>query len=190
MTFGEKLSSLRKQANLTQSELATKLNISRQAITKWEKGNGLPDIDNIKNISTFFNVSIDELLDYKIESIELELNTTTEKISKEDSKFKNVDNFILNKFKNANNIYRLGREKKLTFWQNVLDFFIGAGTLEVADLLGKGIVYSYLVEENNNQYLVLVNKENLITKKLEEKFETKMIIDGYKYTKYEKQKIK
>ena len=48
MTFAEKLSSLRKQANLTQSELADKLNVSRQAVTKWESGIGLPDIDNCK----------------------------------------------------------------------------------------------------------------------------------------------
>lgn len=48
MTFGNKLSSLRKLANLTQADLADKIGVSRQAITKWEKGIGLPDIDNIK----------------------------------------------------------------------------------------------------------------------------------------------
>ena len=63
MTFGKKLSTLRKQANLTQQDLADKLHVSRQAITKWEKGVGLPDLDNIKMIANYFNVTIDYLLD-------------------------------------------------------------------------------------------------------------------------------
>ena len=50
MTFGEKLSSLRKEANLTQKDLAVMLDVSRQAVTKWETGVGMPDIDNIKKI--------------------------------------------------------------------------------------------------------------------------------------------
>ena len=61
MTFGEKLSHLRKQANLTQNDLAENLNVSRQAVTKWENGIGLPDLDNIKKLSSIFNVKIDDL---------------------------------------------------------------------------------------------------------------------------------
>lgn len=62
MNFEEKLKMLRKESNLTQEELAEKLCVSRQAITKWENGDGLPDIDNLKEISKLFNVSIDELV--------------------------------------------------------------------------------------------------------------------------------
>ena len=62
MLFSEKLKILRKGNNLTQEELAYKLNVSRQAITKWETNEGMPDIENIKQISNLFNVSIDELL--------------------------------------------------------------------------------------------------------------------------------
>lgn len=134
MTFGEKLQQLRKQANLTQQELADKLNVSRQAITKWEKDSGLPDLDNIKKISLIFNVKIDDLLDYKIENIKLNLDTKEEQIDKENSRFKNVDNFILKRFCDAESIERLTREVKLTFWQEVFDFFVGAGTLEVVRL--------------------------------------------------------
>ena len=115
--------------------MAEKLNVSRQAITKWENGIGLPDLDNIKRLSSIFNVKIDDLLDYKIEEIKLELDTTEEKIDKENSKFKNIDNFVLERFSNANSIERLTREVKLTFWQEVFDFFVGAGTLEVVDCL-------------------------------------------------------
>ena len=62
MLFNEKLKMLRKELNLTQEELANKLNVSRQAITKWESGEGIPDIENLKQISILFGVSIDELV--------------------------------------------------------------------------------------------------------------------------------
>ena len=62
MFFNEKLKMLRKESNLTQEELAEKLNVSRQAITKWESGDGTPDIENLKQISILFNTAIDELV--------------------------------------------------------------------------------------------------------------------------------
>lgn len=62
MLFNEKLKMLRKGKKLTQEELAEKLNVSRQAITKWETAEGIPDIENLKQISDFFNISIDELV--------------------------------------------------------------------------------------------------------------------------------
>ena len=60
--INEKIKELRKQNNLTQEELADKLCVSRQAITKWESGLGQPDISNIELIAKLFNVTIDELL--------------------------------------------------------------------------------------------------------------------------------
>lgn len=62
MLFNEKLKRIRKENNLTQEELSEKLNVSRQAITKWESGEGIPDIENLKQISNMFNISIDELV--------------------------------------------------------------------------------------------------------------------------------
>lgn len=62
MYFNEKLKEIRKQNNLSQEDLANQLNVSRQAITKWETAQGLPDMENLKNISKFFHVSLDELL--------------------------------------------------------------------------------------------------------------------------------
>lgn len=62
MLFNEKLKMLRKENELTQEQLAEKLNISRQAITKWESGDGTPDIENLKQISILFNTTIDELV--------------------------------------------------------------------------------------------------------------------------------
>ena len=62
MTFAEKLKSIRKQAGMSQEQLAEKLSVSRQAVTKWETDAGIPDIENIMAISAMFDISIDELL--------------------------------------------------------------------------------------------------------------------------------
>lgn len=62
MTFAEKLKSIRKQAGFSQEQLAEKIGVSRQAITKWETDSGIPDISNIMAISTLFDISVDELL--------------------------------------------------------------------------------------------------------------------------------
>ena len=48
--LSEKIKELRKKKGLTQEDLANALNVSRQAITKWESGDGSPDIENLKNM--------------------------------------------------------------------------------------------------------------------------------------------
>ena len=62
MKFEEKLIQLRKRKGLSQEELADKLGVSRQAISRWETGTVLPDADNLLRISELFDVSIDCLL--------------------------------------------------------------------------------------------------------------------------------
>lgn len=62
MTFGEKLYKLRKEKGLSQEALAEKLNTSRQAISKWENGQGYPETEKILMIGNVFGVSIDYLL--------------------------------------------------------------------------------------------------------------------------------
>lgn len=66
MTFAEKLKSIRKQLGLSQEQLAEKLGVSRQAVTKWETDAGIPDMENIMAISALFDISIDELLSNEI----------------------------------------------------------------------------------------------------------------------------
>lgn len=62
MEFNEKLQELRKGRGLTQEELAKELFVSRTAVSKWESGRGYPNIDSLKEISRFFQVTIDELI--------------------------------------------------------------------------------------------------------------------------------
>lgn len=62
MKFNENLKYLRKKEGLTQEELAEKLNVSRQSVTKWEGGQSLPDIEKVKEIAYMFSVSVDTLI--------------------------------------------------------------------------------------------------------------------------------
>ena len=62
MEFHEKLQELRNSRGLTQEELAAALYVSRTAISKWESGRGYPSIDSLKEISTYFSVTFDDLL--------------------------------------------------------------------------------------------------------------------------------
>ena len=62
MEFNEKLKELRKQRGLTQEELAKDLYVSRTAVSKWESKRGVPNIESLKAISSYFSVSVDELL--------------------------------------------------------------------------------------------------------------------------------
>lgn len=62
MTFAEKLLQLRKREGYSQEELANKLDVSRQAISRWEMGTAVPDSSNLLQISKLFHVSTDYLL--------------------------------------------------------------------------------------------------------------------------------
>lgn len=62
MNFSEKLKEIRKNERLSQEQLAEKIGVSRQAITKWETGKGLPDIENMVIIAEIFKTTLDELL--------------------------------------------------------------------------------------------------------------------------------
>lgn len=64
MDLGKKIMTMRNEKNLSQEQLAEKLNVTRQTISNWENGKFYPDIDSLVNLSKFFNVSLDVLLSY------------------------------------------------------------------------------------------------------------------------------
>lgn len=66
MTVSEKIKKLRIDNKLSQDELADRLNVSRQTISKWENGVSIPDGNNIVELAKVFNVSTDYLLNYNI----------------------------------------------------------------------------------------------------------------------------
>lgn len=68
MKFCDKLQKIRKENNVTQEQLADKLNVSRQAVSKWESGTAYPDTEKLIQISKIFNTSLDELINDNKES--------------------------------------------------------------------------------------------------------------------------
>ncbi len=60
--IGKNIMRLRKAADMTQSELAEKLNYSDKSVSKWEQGNGIPDVRILVQIAEYFHVSVDDLL--------------------------------------------------------------------------------------------------------------------------------
>lgn len=81
MNIGNKLMELRKKQNLSQEELAEKVGVARQTISKWELGETSPDIKQAKDLSIIFNVSLDELVDNDIRDILIEKTSNTEKLA-------------------------------------------------------------------------------------------------------------
>jgi len=70
MTFADKVLDLRKKAGLTQEELAEKLEVSRQAISRWEMGLAMPDASNLLQLSKLFKVTVDYLINEEYASDE------------------------------------------------------------------------------------------------------------------------
>ena len=62
MALSEKLYELRKKSGLSQEQLAEKLGVSRQAISKWESDKAVPESDTLLTISRYFHVTLDDLL--------------------------------------------------------------------------------------------------------------------------------
>ena len=81
MDIGNKILELRKKANLSQEQLAEKLNVTRQTISKWELNETSPDIKQAKELSKIFKVSLDELTNNDISDLVMEKVSNTEKLA-------------------------------------------------------------------------------------------------------------
>ena len=179
MSLAEKLKECRKKAGLSQEQLAEKLCVSRQAITKWESDKGTPDIGNIQSIARLFGVSIDYLLDngeaLSNTIIKESINISEyEKTGKCRSKY---DAVVKVKYPKATVIYPLIRRKKLSFSESIVDFIVMPGTLDLADSISNISSY-YLVELENKQILVNVTKEFIESSELNYRFTEKKCVIG------------
>ncbi|MEL7657953.1 MAG: helix-turn-helix transcriptional regulator, partial [Bacillota bacterium] len=67
MELGNNLFNARKKSGLSQEEVAEKLGVSRQTISKWELGETLPDIRQSKKLSLLYHLSLDELIDFDLD---------------------------------------------------------------------------------------------------------------------------
>ena len=68
-TFGQRFSRLRKAKGLTQDDVAMKVNVSSQAVSKWENDINMPDIGILLNLGDMLGVSTDELLGKEVEAV-------------------------------------------------------------------------------------------------------------------------
>lgn len=85
MTLGEKIYKLRTDKNLSQGDLAEKLEVSRQSVSKWENGAAIPDLDKIIKLAEVFGITIDDLV--KGENISLHEEKPLETPMKKESGF-------------------------------------------------------------------------------------------------------
>ena len=81
MDLGNRIANLRKKNNLSQEELADKIGVTRQTISKWELNNTTPDIVQAKKISEVFSISLDELTDNNMDNILINKVSNTEKLA-------------------------------------------------------------------------------------------------------------
>ena len=185
MTFGEKLKEARKEAGLSQEQLAEKMSVSRSAIAKWENDKGMPDINNLKAIAQLLNVSIDYLLD---DDEKISFNEIKEPVNLDDytvtGKCRDKkDAVCVMKHKDADVIFALARTKKMTKVEWLVDFIVQPGVVDVLDQLNEIATY-YLVEKASKQYLVKVTKDFIITNELADKVDVKKFVIGkYKFKK-------
>ena len=98
--FGANISRLRKERDMPQSKLADILNVTRQAVSKWERGEGFPDISILCEVANVFNTSVDTLLNAGEasgnEAAILSAATQNQEIAKEILEDKNVVQDIIN----------------------------------------------------------------------------------------------
>ena len=190
MTFGEKLKAGRVRLNLSQEQLAEKLYVSRQAVTKWETDKGMPSLASLQDIAKLFGVSVDELLDQDSENGEQQLGRTmreTIDLSEYGKPGRRANKAVLARFPQAEQIYPLLRRKKFNKWEVILDWAIlvlfAPNIVRIVDSLSDLSPY-YLVEQGEQQLLVKVEKTFIERTILLEKFSGKrLLIDGNYFTK-------
>lgn len=186
ITLGEKLKSARKSTGLTQEQLAEKLLVSRQAITKWEADKGIPDIENLKKLSKLLNISIDYLLDsgesidlsIMREEINLDAYTYTRKIKgRWNKKAGKKDIIVMEKYPDAE-IHCLTGKQILSREEKVADNAIGwltTAPFEIPDFINgiKNVDKEfYLVSQADKQFFVIVTDEFIESRQLREKITT------------------
>lgn len=163
MTLGEKLKDARKNAGLSQEQLAEKLCVSRAAVAKWETDKGLPDIENLRAISKLLDVSIDALLD---DGQQMDFVVTKEAIKLDDYEVSGrcrckEDAAVLERFPNADRIDQVAlihQLNKIEWWADFLT--IGLYTMIWGVSHWKTWTgHYYLVDQGSRQFFVQVDDE-------------------------------
>lgn len=186
MTFGQKLKDARLKAGFTQEEAATRLAVSRQAVSKWEGDKGLPDIENLKAISQLLGVSLDYLLD---NDTALDMSVTRQAIVLSDygkGRKKPIKDKVVRSFFPDAEIMTLLKKDKLTKSEKVVDAFVDfltplCNVMDITKSLNNLENEYYLVNDGDSQYFVLVSNEFIESHRLAEKITDQKFEIGNSY---------
>ncbi len=171
MSMAERIKECRVKAGLSQSELADKLVVSRQAVSKWESGKGTPDIMNLKNMANLFDVSVDYLLDDESSAPAGEAifrqPVDVESLEPLGPRFaKRRANAAVRLVFPVQTVWPLIRTKKNNKSEELLEWVTGQfGAFNLADSLHNRDSY-YLVEDKARHLLVRVSKEAVEAREL------------------------
>lgn len=119
MGFPEQLTKLRKRRNITQTDLALKMNVKQYVISSWEIGRSEPSLEQLNKLSDIFNISADYLLDKA--TIRVNSNEEFNKVI-ENIKLDSEDDFINEVFKMCNNLNHDKKKKMLNIIKASLEF--------------------------------------------------------------------
>lgn len=170
MTLGEKLKDVRKNAGLSQEQLAEKLCVSRAAVAKWETDKGTPDIMNLKAISKLLDTSIDSLLD---DGQETDFLVTREPVDLNSLQITGrarckQDAAVRKRFPEADSIHQVAlihQLNKIEWWAD----FLTCGLYTMIWGISHWKTWTghyYLVVQGNRQFFVEVNDDFIISTSL------------------------
>jgi transcriptional regulator with XRE-family HTH domain len=172
MTLGQRLRQARLQAGFTQEELADKLCVSRQAVTKWELDRGTPDIANLQSIARLFDVSVDSLLATDQDGPTGAVVRQSIDLSQfhRGGKARSAsDAAVRAAYPQATAIRPLIRRKKMRRIENVLDFIISPGIFQVVDSM-RDLSAWYLVSLKGRNLIVNVTESFIESRQLDGAF--------------------
>lgn len=162
MTLGEKLKEIRKRFGLSQEQFAEIMNVSRQAITKWENDGGIPDVSNLQELSKVFGITVDYLLNDENQLPALCMRKVLDK-DKYKNKISSYSSILKEYYAEPYEVYNLVRRKKMTKLEWILDLFTW-GVHDDIDGISDLSPY-YLVKKGNLKFLV--NIKNWILEVIE-----------------------
>lgn len=191
MALAERIKECRTNLGFSQAELAERIHVSRQAVTKWESGKGYPDTDNLKAMSVLFDVSVDYLLDEEPGPttdvkmrVPIDLENVTVGHASTGAKQAKYDAAIRHVFPNAT-IRPLRHRHKNTKTESVIEWSISILNYFIIDILRifdikDGIEKLneryYLVENKNRQLLATVTPVVVIAEELSHRVDKKFRI--------------
>ena len=151
--LGERIANLRKSKGISQEELADALLTSRQAVSKWERGESDPDITRLKDLAVYFDVSIDYLLGYDMESVSV--NNFIERTKKciENSVYDiSIDEIRMIVSRNKNNFNLL-----MAVIEYIEEYYLTNHDEELVELLMQYLKNAILLYQPNGAHNISLN---------------------------------